>query len=358
MNHKIKYMIVLIISSHSSLTFSLIVGSNSAVQLMTTTTFPSGTTTIGTSNEMRGFTVFGNGVALPNASTQATWNAFFPIYGSVVLNNGFINLAKDLTLASSATFSTIGNINGNNYALNLPNTLSPLVINAPLTIGNASVFINSYLTLNSVLTFSNTCIVEGGNNIIDMTNSNGRIAIGPGSTVLLKDTTIKGISAGDIFCEDNLGTLSLQNVTWAQNSNYTFTQGALEILLDVDFTGTFVFAYQSTKNLKINSNSTMYFDSGMTFSYAAATNNLLTFVDNTSYLHLYETTLFANTAGLSLTKGNLLIEGACPVLNTSTLSASGILIGDGVSSANNLSLQIGAESGLNVQSGFLVYQNV
>jgi len=87
-------------------------------------------------------------------------------------------------------------------------------------------------------------------------------------------------------------------------------------------------------------------------------NNLLSMIDNTSYLHLYETTLFATNIGLKLTKGVLVIDGQCPVISSGINAAQGISIGDGLSVANNLTTMVLAESGLAVQSGFVVYNNV
>jgi len=75
-------------------------------------------------------------------------------------------------------------------------------------------------------------------------------------------------------------------------------------------------------------------------------------------LSLYETTLYANTSGLKLTKGILYVNGLCPLLSSATNANQGIAIGDGASAANNVTLSILAESGFSIQSGFFVYNNV
>jgi hypothetical protein len=54
----------------------------------------------------------------------------------------------------------------------------------------------------------------------------------------------------------------------------------------------------------------------------------------------------------------LVVDGQCPVQSAATTLAQGISIGNGVSAANNMIMMVLAESGLNVQSGFVVYNNV
>ena len=80
--------------------------------------------------------------------------------------------------------------------------------------------------------------------------------------------------------------------------------------------------------------------------------------DATSLLHLYETTVYSGIPGLALTKGQLFVRGECPIMSAATSSGDGIILGDGVSANNNVALTILEESGLNVRSGFVVYQNV
>ncbi|MDR3549838.1 MAG: hypothetical protein P4L31_00350 [Candidatus Babeliales bacterium] len=301
------------------------------------------------------------GFTLPNATSTVTYNAVGDLNGPMSLNGGTLILANDFIMQNQATFATNGiftgngRITGNNFSVMLPNRAFTLA-NA-FAITSATVVANSYFTVNTTLRFLSTGNVLNGNgNFIDLTN--GTLSVGAGGSLLIKNAMIRGIDAGTIFCEDSLATLSLQNVTWIQDAIYTFSQGILDVLNDVEMTGSSIFAYSSSGLLNIRSNSTLSFDIGMTFSYAAANNSRLTFADATSAISFDQATLFTNNNGLSLKKGIAMFNGFCPIFNLGATSAAGILVGDNASAANNFVIQVGAEAGLNVQSGFFVYQNI
>jgi hypothetical protein len=61
---------------------------------------------------------------------------------------------------------------------------------------------------------------------------------------------------------------------------------------------------------------------------------------------------------LRFTKGSIVLDGLCPMLNDGTSSLNGISIGDGISSANNAVLTVLAESGIVVNRGYFVNNNV
>ena len=137
-------------------------------------------------------------------------------------------------------------------------------------------------------------------------------------------------------------------------------QGQLAIIGDCTMTGTGAFIYSSSQTSTIFHGAQWYFDSGMTFSYfpQSGSNNLINFADSTAQLYLYETALYAQSAGLQLTQGTVTIDGLCPFYSYATTTSNGILIGDGSSSANNVNLMILPESGIDAGSGYVVYQNV
>lgn len=330
---------------------ALTYGSDTAVAVQPLTTIAAGDAT----NQIIGFSAFVAGVTIPNAATVCRYNNYFPFYGPITMNGGLFNLNRNLTFGSSATLPTGGQFNGNGFSLNLPTITTPFQINGG-TMGNITVVVNSPIQLNTLLTFTNTCVIEGNGNSIDCTN--GALAVGAGGSLLIQNATIKGISNNRFYCYDNNGTFSLDNVTCVLNATLTYSLGRLDIMDNVLFTGTQIFAYTSPRAITIRSNSSWMFDSGMTFSYATTANNLLSFTDVTSVLKLYETTLYANTPGLQLTKGTVVFDGVCPVINDASSSAQGISIGNGASSANNVVVSVLAESGIILNRGFFVNNNV
>jgi hypothetical protein len=219
------------------------------------------------------------------------------------------------------------------------------------TFDSIELFLHSDLSLNGLTVFDGSCIINGHGHMIDF--SGGTMALAAGANLTIKDTRLDNISAGDISCADTAGVLSLQDVIWIQDADYTFSQGALTIYNTVKMTGGYIFAYSSNQTSTIQSNATWLFDSGMTFSYCpTSASNLIEMTDSTSKLHLYETTLFATAVGLDLLKGTLVVEGECPIESDATIQAEGIRLGDGVSESNDINLKIFPESGFTINSGF------
>lgn len=330
---------------------SLTVGSNTAVSVAGFTAFPTGP------NLMLGFAAFANGISLASGTALVTYNDFFPLGGPITFNTGTLSLVRNLTLSSNATINNGGTILLNGFALDLPVSSSPITIPALTTISNGEVTLNSDITLAGRLLLTGNVLIEGSGYTIDCTN--GALACGTGAaSVQLKNVTLRNASGNRMYCLDNTGTFSLQDVKWILDANYTFTQGGFDIFNIVSISGSRVFTYRSTRNLTIRSNATLFFDAGMTFSYESTANSLLTFQDRSAILKLYETTLYSSNNGLNLITGSLIVDGQCPVLSDAVSAGQGINIGDGVSVANNLLVQVLAESGFNVQRGYLVYRNV
>jgi len=229
---------------------------------------------------------------------------------------------------------------------------------AGLVLQNLKAILNGDIVLTTTMLILGSCEIEGNGYKLDLTQTSS-FTIGSGANLLLKNMTIKGISGTVINFVDSTGVLGLRDVTWVQNGSYTFTNGAFTITNDVLFTGTSNFIYSSTKTSTINSNAQLMLDNGMTFSYASTNaKNLLAMTDQTSQLYLLNTSLFAPVTGWQLTKGSLFVDGFCNVTSLATSQANGILFGDGASSANDLTIKILPESGFNLNSGFLVYNNV
>ena len=231
----------------------------------------------------------------------------------------------------------------------------------PLVFNNLTTYLETDVTLNSVsLELTGTSIIEGNGHLFDF-GTTGSIVVTSGATVTLRNMNIQNLSGTRLRCADSTGIIILDNVSINQSGDVTFNTGKLKITDNVYMTGPgTVFTYASNQQSQILSRSAWHFGSGMTLYYnvPVATNNLISMADSSSMLHLYETSLQSTTTGLRLTQGTLTIEGTCPVVSSATTAAQGITFGDGVTASNDLNIKILNESGLRVDSGFLVYKNV
>jgi len=361
MCNKLKKLLLFSMILYSWQSQSIIVGSNNVVSVENPVLFPaSGNAT----NEMRGFAEFINGFTLNDSLTRCLFNSFFPVSGLIDMRGGQLNLANDIILSNTASFLTTGTITGNNFSVHFPIDFNPFSLPITTTSGTfvfekQKLIFNSNVSLKASILFNSICEIEGNGYTFDLTNITN-FTIGIGANVLLKNMIVRGISGTKIKFSDTTGVLRLQDITWIQSGDYTFTNGAFTIDGDVLFTGTSNFIYSSSQTSTINANATLMFDNGMTFSYAPPTNsrNLINMIDQTSNFYLLNTSLISTSTGLQLTKGSLYIDGLCNVLSNATVLAQGITFGDGVTANNNLTIKVLAESGFNVSSGFLVYNNV
>ncbi len=330
-----------------------VVGSNTTPSRESLTIFPA----IDVDNEMRGFAAFEAGFTLEDASTACLFNAFFPVGGSLTFNGGTLNLNLDLHLTATASISDAGIISGNDFALHLPYKNASFSLPG-MTFVDTTVVCASDLVMSGTTYFDGVSVLDGGGNTIDCTN--GGIWVEVGGSLLIKDATLRGIDAGKLLCMDSAATLSLNNVTVMQDATYSFTQGDLAIFNEVVMSGEQKFVFESSGQATITSGAAWYFDSGMTFSYAPASSSrdAIVMEDRTSTMWLNATTLVSTTTGLRLTKGTVRIDGTCTIVSDATVEAEAICFGDGVSAANDISVEVFAESGLYLTSGLLAYSNV
>ena len=332
----------------------VVIGSNTAPSRQALANFPA----IDNDNEMRGFAAFENGFTLADNTTTCIYNSFFPVLGTITFNGGTLNLSKNLLLGSTVTFADGGTIQASDLTIFFPDITGIFSFGGAMTFDTARLVLNSSVALNGAVTFNNSCSIDGNGYSIDC--ASGSIAVGSGASLLIKNSSIEGITAGKISCASTSSTLSLQDVRWIQEGDYTFSQGKLEVINKLEMTGEYVFTYSTDQVSTVTTNSEWFFDSGMTFKYAptGGASNLISLTDHSSVLRFYEATLHATSAGLDLTKGTVIVEGTCPVNSEATVAADGVNFGDNTSMANDIDIKILPESGLRLDAGFVNEQNV
>gem|GEM_PF-4916664 len=82
---------------------ALIVGSNTAVSRQSLVTFPEADS----NNTMLGFAAFEDGFRLETFATTCTFDAYFPVGGTVQLDGGSLWLARDMELEQGITIATV-----------------------------------------------------------------------------------------------------------------------------------------------------------------------------------------------------------------------------------------------------------
>jgi hypothetical protein len=312
----------------------------------------------GKNNKIEGEPFFENDVELMDSNTTLSFAAKVALSVNVKLNNGALYLDENLSFVDGKKIIGPGKVGLNGRKLSFG--AREITWAYPIYFDDAAdIELGANTHLTSIWTFSGSSILNGNNNILYL-DTGGKIILERGSKILIKNITLRKITTDNIFCMDNSGTFTFQDVRWVQDDAYTFSLGSFEVISDFKVQGENKFTYKTTKESNINTKAKMTMEKNTTFSYdsQSTSRGLLTFDDSTSILRMEKATLHSTSTGMQLEKGTLEISGKCYLSSEASCQAEGIMFGDGSSSDNNLTIEVNPESGLKLNSGYLVYQDV
>lgn len=355
---KQKYVIIVILLS-SVTSRAITIGSDTTVNRFYTQQI------LGTGDRVASFAALYGGVGLTSSVVTATWDAVFAMGGPLSLNNGTILLNTDLFFENNAYVFSVGSITGQNHQWNLAPTSSFIhtstATSQRCTISNLNIFLNSDVYLrNCYITFTGRNMINGQGLTMNLLPT-ATLILAPNATLNLKNLTINGANISTLYASSTTSTFIFNNTSINLSSNYTFSTGRFEIYNDVLITGSgFGINYSSTGASFIGNNGTLILDQGVTFSYVPsnASNSLLSFIDNTGKLFLRGSILYTGTGGLQLLKGSIMVDKQATMINTAISATNGIILGDGISTNNNVEINFFPAAVLNVIQGFLVNKNV
>ncbi|MBL4588038.1 hypothetical protein JKY79_01705, partial [Candidatus Babeliales bacterium] len=227
------------------------------------------------------------------------------------------------------------------------------------TVDSVTIELANDLTLKTPLNFTNQCAILGNNHAIDF-KTTGSIIIGSQSSLYLKNITLKNFGGTQLRCFDNSATISLDNVQFIFDKPYQFDAGRLDIVGDFKVSGTNKFSYFSPTASTIFSGASWTFDHFSTFSYIPSSNNRkgIQCIDRTSRLIFNNATLYSTATGLSLTKGELWVDGRMTIESDAVSTAEGIEWGDGLSANNDLKVTLMPGAEISLESGCVVNKNM
>lgn len=219
----------------------------------------------------------------------------------------------------------------------------------PFVFSDIDIVFNGPVQFKEKVIFNGVCSMTSNNNIIDINNQS--IVLTSGAHLTIYNSILYGMGGGQsIVFLDSTSTLTFSQVKMINTRDF-YLRGSLNIEGDVVITGTYKITYSTDSICRINDNSQLFLDSGITFSYdpPSGANNLVVFNGPTSGLYLNEVTPYiASSNGLLLTKGKITFNGLCPVI-----APHGLFLGDGTSS-NDVVLNIMSDSGIKLSSGYLI----
>ena len=316
----------------------------------------------GTGNTLYGTGNINSTVCLADANSDVAVSLDGLVAKDFPLNGGTLILDHDLHFCEDHVPSGSGTINLGGHGLYLGARSSSLSSALTFDGSGGSLNLQENLLLSNDLTFSGDCILHGHGREIDLTPGGG-LVVEDGSTLRLSGLTLKGVGSGNIRCKDDVGKLILEDVVWHQDSDLTFSYGALEVVGGVRMMGDGkTFALQTSVTSTINAESRLILDMNFTFSYdpQVADDSLLVLADDTSKIVLKNAELHTTVTGLALTKGILLAEGDA-VLSSDSVEGGApgcFTFGDGVTASEDITACVRIGSGLLLRTAVLAYKNL
>ncbi|QQR49050.1 hypothetical protein IPF37_05875 [bacterium] len=307
--------------------------------------------------------------------------------GNIIVSTSSYALTSDVSLSTNRTLlvTVSSKIDGGGHIISFArNVSSVFTINAGLNVVLTNVILRNFSdtaislgagssitfgdgvvieldkdeTLSRNWIFSGTSYLNGFGNLLNLSFFNISI-LQPGRLVM-QDLFVKNMRANNIRCVGDKASFTIRNAALALSSNYTLSVGGMFFQQEVMFTGTNIFSYETGQTSTIDTQSTLFFDTNSTFSYAPKirkNRDLIAMTDVTSRFFAHGCTIQSTTTGLRLTKGTLVVDGKVVLQNPNAVSLSqGISFGNGIA-ANDLTINILGGAKLELTSGVLLYNN-
>jgi hypothetical protein len=211
-------------------------------------------------------------------------------------------------------------------------------------------------TLAETLYFEGNAVLNGKGKVLELAPS-ASLILRPGASLLIDNITLRGVSGSQIICMDNSCTMSIGDVVWEQDDDFSFTNGSIYVKGLWDIKGTSTFGFRTSRPLDVSRFGTIYLDEGMTFSYSPPVDNrdLVRFENDRAKLILNNATLMSTTTGLRLTKGTMIVDGYSYCQNPGALYlCEGVSIGNGTP-ADEVTMIISPGATFDILSGILFY---
>jgi len=210
--------------------------------------------------------------------------------------------------------------------------------------------------------FRGNATVQGFGNRIDMGQLN--ILVKCDKTLILKDTCFYGVTGTNIRCLTDNSSITFQDACLCLSGDYTFGTGYLTFKKNVKVTGNSSFIYATDQLSTIESCSMLHIDKDATFRYAPvevgrcySIKDLLRMRDITSVLFFDGCRVEAADTGFRLAKGTLWVDHKVPVYSEGESADAGVTLGNG-NSEEDLNIHVLPGASLDLQTGFLTYDNV
>ena len=306
-------------------------------------------------------------VTLLDANTSLTvgLNTDFS-YHDLTLNGGTLLLENNILFSNQKTITTSGTISMFNKHITLGNEESCWTSTLIFDGTRASLDMQADVCLSGQWTFSGDCIINGNGYTLDLLTT-GTIIVAGGSTLTIRNTNLINLGKTNaLYAQTVDGVLILDNTAMQLLEDVTWKKGGITIINDSSLLATnprdttTTFSYISPNSSTISTRSGFHIYEGVNLSLGKyttdATNQPLSFEDASSVLALHNGTLTIRQTGVTMTKGTLKSFQQSQVSIESSTYETAFILGDGTAE-NDVTLVIGGDSKLSINTGKLFYNN-
>jgi hypothetical protein len=226
------------------------------------------------------------------------------------------------------------------------------------TIKDLNVFFDGDVVMLGGLNVQGKCLINCTGNVIRL-GDNVAVKIEQDATLEIQDAVLKNVN-NNIGCISDTSYFIIKDIVACLEGDSHFTHGNFIIQNNCKLTGPYTFWYDSTQPCFIDYESTLRLDDGMTLKSGRKIiggTEPIQFYDASSKLVCGECTLHITATGVALTRGRLEIEKNVVIESESTGTMYGIILGDGISAENDVTVYLGVGS-LTTFASPLVYNNV
>jgi hypothetical protein len=302
----------------------------------------------------RDFTLFKQGFVL--RENDSAYLALEPaVHGDIELQNGTtLNLDKDLILAGNTI--KVGSGDSGSSTLRGYLHFNPGVEHKTISLLGDLTIVSDYN--GTTLNIDDITISGGGNNI----NLESKLQIASGGSARLENCVVNGVNTNTLGAGSEL---ILENTILNLDGDFDFSSGDLTIKGTVIIAGPHKFTYSSIGNLKIEENSTLYFDHGTTFEYNSTTDDAIRMdtngdgtgsIDPSRRIYLNDCSLDVAKDKMQLKHGTLILSNKVNI-STSGYSADGDGLIFGQSGYSSKALTVQVLAGTRVINNGCIYDN-
>jgi len=166
-----------------------------------------------------------NAITLTDVNTLLAFAIQNTLNTAVTMNGGIIFLEDHLQLGDQGILLGDGLVIFNNRRLSLGGSAS--VWNGTLSWSGADILMNSQTILNGVWFFVGDCQINGGGNVLDISNG-GTIIVAANSRLRLSGVKLKGLGSGSLFMGDN-AQIRLSGTDIEMDTDYTVNSGGIYV---------------------------------------------------------------------------------------------------------------------------------